>query len=155
MELVTLHKMVIHGVTTRTTNADETVAESQKIAPLWQRFMGLYGEQIINKQPAYGVYYGYESNMDGAYSVMVGFMADGENGGLIGDGLESITLAPGNYLHFHAQGEMPQSVVGLWQEIWQYFAAPSCPYTRQYLTDFECYPSGDSVDIYIGVHTAI
>lgn len=154
MKIVTRQSQSVLGMSIRTTNAAETDSHTQKIAPMWQQFMGRYGEQFTNKQKVYGVYYDYESDMDGHYSVMAA-VEEGELSAPANHELSMLTLASGNYLCFSAEGEMPQAVFSLWQTIWRYFADKECPYQRQYLTDFECYTSGTSVDIYIGVHVDV
>lgn len=155
MKIVTRQQQVVTGMSVRTTNAAEMDSRTQKIAPMWQQFMGQYGEQIANKLMVYGVYYDYESDMDGQYSVMAA-VEEGELTIPVGcEPLATQVLASGNYLCFSAEGEMPQVVFSLWQTIWDYFSSPECPYQRQYLTDFECYTSDSTVDIYIGVHVEV
>ena len=153
MKTINLAPKALVGMSVRTNNGAESEASTQKIAPLWQTFMGQYGEQIFGKLPVYGVYYDYASDMDGDYSVMTAV----EAGRIEPEGgeLTELTLEGGNYLCFSAQGEMPQAVISLWQQIWAYFQRTDCPYRRQYLTDFECYSQTDSVDIYIGVHVEV
>ncbi|MCG9720931.1 GyrI-like domain-containing protein [Shewanella sp. Isolate7] len=153
MKTINLAPKALVGMSVRTNNGAESEASTQKIAPLWQTFMGQYGEQIFGKLPVYGVYYDYASDMDGDYSVMTAV----EAGAIEPEGgeLTELTLEGGNYLCFSAQGEMPQAVISLWQQIWAYFQRSDCPYRRQYLTDFECYSQADSVDIYIGVHVEV
>ncbi|QYJ96469.1 GyrI-like domain-containing protein [Shewanella alkalitolerans] len=152
MKTINLAPKSLVGMSVRTNNGAESEAATQKIAPLWQAFMGQYGEQIFGKLPVYGVYYDYASDMDGDYSLMTAVEV-----GTIehDDKLTPLTLEGGNYLCFSATGEMPQAVISLWQQIWAYFQRPDCPYRRQYLTDFECYAQPDSVDIFIGVHVEV
>ncbi|HFG1933513.1 TPA: AraC family transcriptional regulator, partial [Vibrio cholerae] len=50
-----------------------------------------------------------------------------------------------------ATGEMPQVVIDLWNEVWNYFASEHCPHERAYTTDFEYYKSANSVEISIAV----
>ncbi|GIU46897.1 GyrI-like domain-containing protein [Shewanella algidipiscicola] len=151
MKTVNLPQKSVIGKSVRTNNRAESESVSAKIGPLWQDFMGQYGEQILAKMPVYGVYYDYASDMNGDFSLMTAV----DVGTISGEGLLPLTLEAGNYLCFSAQGEMPRSVIELWQTIWAYFGKDNCPYRRQYLTDFECYSTADSVDIYIGVHVEV
>lgn len=154
MKTVTRAAQQVSGLSIRTTNAAEADSQTQKIAPMWQAFMAQYGEHL-GHQPLYGVYYDYQSDMNGEFSVMAAVANEALPTSLTNTALTKVTLAAGNYLCFSAKGEMPHTVFKLWQQIWAYFAAATCPYQRQYLTDFECYTSGESVDIYIGVHVEV
>ena len=155
MKIVTRQQQVVTGISVRTSNAAEIDTDTQKIAPMWQRFMELYGDQVANNQRVYGVYYDYESDMDGQYSVMAAVEKGRLTTPISAEPFSTQVLASGNYLCFSAEGEMPQAVVSLWNTIWAYFAKEDCPYQRQYVTDFECYTSGSNVDIYIGVHVEV
>lgn len=110
MKTINLAPKSLVGMSVRTNNGAESEAATQKIAPLWQAFMGQYGEQIFGKLPVYGVYYDYASDMDGDYSLMTAVEA-----GTIehDDKLTPLTLEGGNYLCFSATGEMPQAVISL------------------------------------------
>ena len=154
MKTVNLTPMSLVGMSVRTNNGNESEAATQKIAPLWQAFMKEYGEQILGMLPVYGVYYDYASDMDGDYSLMTAVEAGAIEAGEEGT-LTPLTIEGGNYLCFSATGEMPQAVISLWQQVWDYFSRPDCPYRRQYLTDFECYGEVGKVDIYIGVHVDV
>ncbi|WP_394200453.1 GyrI-like domain-containing protein [Shewanella waksmanii] len=147
MELVDLDSQSIIGEVVRTDNEHESQPEQQKIAPLWQRFMAKYAKGTLKGKPVYGVYFDYESNQHGAYSVLAG-AALGESES---EGLTKLTTANGSYLKFSAQGAMPETVVSLWQHIWQRFDDENCQYQRAFVTDFECYTAVDKVDIYIGI----
>jgi predicted transcriptional regulator YdeE len=92
----------------------------------------------------YGVYYDYQSDMDGEFSVLAGSQAPQA-------GCSDVSLFAGDYLKFSARGEMPQSVIALWTEVWRYFTSPECQYQRCYLTDYEVYSGGDNIEIYIGI----
>ena len=143
--VVTQDEIVLCGMAVRTSNFVEQDAETQKIAPLWQRFMGCPEAQNNTRLPIYGCYFDYESDQHGDYTVMLGLpLSDSAN-------LTKLTLRTGNYLKFSAEGEMPAVVIDLWGEVWRYFADKNCQYTRIFGTDYERYTSTEGVDIYIGI----
>ncbi|MDG5900043.1 GyrI-like domain-containing protein [Shewanella xiamenensis] len=148
MELVYLAAQPMLGLSTRTNNSAELAGECGKIAALWQAFFESSQLTSMLDSPMYGVYYDYESDMTGDYSVLVGKSVESvsETGPFT-----ALQLREGNYLKFSAQGEMPHCVVELWGQIWRYFSAPNCPHQRDYQTDFEVYLSADKVEIYIGI----
>jgi len=148
MELVFMAAQPMLGLCTRTNNRSEMAGDSGKIASLWQAFFESSQLTSMLDSPMYGVYYDYESDMTGDYSVLVGKCVNSANetGPFV-----PMQLSEGNYLKFAAQGEMPQCVINLWGEVWGYFSAPDCPHQRCYQTDFEVYRSADKVEIYIGV----
>jgi len=63
----------------------------------------------------------------------------------------SISLNEGKYLCFTAKGELPQTVIETWGEVWAYFADENYKDVRVYKTDFEKYISKDKAEIYIGI----
>ncbi len=148
MELVYLAAQPMLGLGTRTNNSAELAGEGGKIAALWQAFFESSQLTSMLDSPMYGVYYDYESDMTGDYSVLVGKSVESvsETGPFT-----ALQLREGNYLKFSAQGEMPHCVVGLWGQIWRYFTEPDCSHQRCYQTDFEVYLSADKVEIYIGI----
>jgi predicted transcriptional regulator YdeE len=149
MEPVRRHHGAFHvaGLTARTTNREENDPATARIGGLWNRF---FGEETYRWMPhrtsdarIFGVYSGYESNVDGAFDLTVGVAVSHAAG-------EAATIEAGDYLVFAGQGEMPQMVIDTWQRIWQYFEAhPTI--TRRYRSDFEAYDGPDKVAIHIGV----
>jgi len=142
------------GLQTRTQNADEFNPEKAKIMPLWMKF---YGSSLIshldqNDPCIYGVYSNYESDHNGLYSLTVGVntkcFSDPDSK------FHQVTIQPGSYLIFEAQGKQPESIIATWQEIWTYFASPTNP-RWTYTTAFEKYISEDKVEIYIAVENNI
>lgn len=151
MQLVSLQETPLLGLTTRTTNHAETSPQSAKIGQLWQAFFESAQLSTMLNSPMYGVYYDYESNMVGEYSVLVGKAIDTPpDVGKLGK-FTALTLSAGRYLKFSAEGDMPRCVIDLWREIWDFFALENCQYQRRYHTDFEVYISAVAVEIYIGV----
>lgn len=138
----------LSGMTVRTQNSDEMKSETAKIAPLWQQFYQDFGAKLNQQTNVYGVYSNYESDHNSFYDISAAL-----NGLPKEDlaGTETISIASGNYLVFSATGEMPQVVMGLWQEIWQYFEKGDATYQRAYTTDFEHYKSANEIEIYIAI----
>ena len=147
MQKVQVKNKTIIGLKARTKNEDEMNPNTQKIAPLWQNFfeniMPTLGE---TPPPLYGVYSHYESDAHRAFDVLVG--AETVE---MSQSREVVVLEEGNYLCFKAKGELPQSVIETWGEIWAYFSDEDCKDVRLYKTDFEKYISQDEAEIYIGV----
>ena len=139
------------GLTVRTSNRGEQDAKTQQIGPLWQQFMSRADVQSNMSSPIYGSYYDYESDHNGEFSVLAGWVAGLTKVAADDAALTGLTLAAGKYLRFSAIGEMPAVVIRLWGQVWHYFSDDNCQFERSYSTDYECYTSNDGVDIYIGV----
>lgn len=140
------HNML--GLSVCTNNQLEASTAHAKIAPLWQRFFETSQHSEMLNSPMYGAYFDYVSDMDGDYSVMVGKVVPTK---VSQTHFDALTLEAGCYRKFAAHGPMPQCVIDLWTQIWQYFSAADCTEKRRYLTDFEVYLSATEVEIYIGV----
>lgn len=143
-ERVTQVEVELVGLITRTSNLAEQHVSTQKIGPLWQRYFTEKMSTQCDDQPMYGVYYDYQSDMEGEFSVLAGTIATQ-------DQTCDLKLIASDYLKFSAQGEMPQCVINLWAEVWRYFTSNKCEYQRCYLTDYEVYLDSNHVDIYIGI----
>ena len=147
MKFATLNGFKLAGYSARTTNQHEMQPSTAKIGDLWARFYSQQGHNITESTNVYGVYTDYESDVNGQYTV---FSAADT---LIDDKtLCTVNVASGSYLQFSAQGELPDAVIKLWQDIWQYFANDNCQYKRSYTTDFEHYTGATSVDIFIAIN---
>ena len=144
--------ILITGISTRTKNENEQSEKTGLIPGLWQRFFQQQLNEKISHQvaqsPVYGVYHAYESDLCGEYTVTAGMAVTNENN----SAYDSVTIAAGNYLVFRMQGDMPQSVIGAWQWVWDYFSS-NTQVTRSYTTDFERYDGPDSVSLYIAIAT--
>ncbi len=141
--------MHLAGISTRTTNADEFLPATAKIAPLWGRFFSERVAQAVAdytpQSALYGVYSGYATDAMGPFDVSAAVLATE-----VPEGLKAVTLPAGPYLVFEAQGPMPATVVALWAQVWQYFQhQPVHP--RRYASDFEEYTGEGRIAIYIGV----
>ncbi|MDP4537787.1 GyrI-like domain-containing protein [Alkalimonas collagenimarina] len=148
MELVKVVAKEIQGLSIRTNNADEMKPATAKIGLLWQEFHDEFAAILSDDATVYGVYFDYESDASGDFSVVAGsdMFKDWE-----GVSLQPVHIEAGTYLMFSAQGALPEVVIDVWQQIWAYFSAEDCPHRRMYRTDFERYPGPDKVQVYIGV----
>lgn len=144
---VELQSVKVKGLQVCTNNADEMHSDTQKIAPLWERFYRKVLPTLKEGATVYGVYYNYESDANGAFDVTVG--ADVLE---VTEEMKEVTLEEGRYLVFPVKGELPQAIIDTWQQVGAYFEDPSIDERRAYETDFEKYISEDEVEIVIGVH---
>ncbi|ABN61077.1 transcription activator, effector binding [Shewanella baltica OS155] len=148
MDVVYIDARPLLGLSTRTNNRAEMSADSAKIGSLWQAFFESSQLTAMLNSPMYGVYYDYESDMNGEFAVLVGKAIDAP---VEANHFTSLELEAGKYLKFTGQGDMPQCVIDLWGQVWGYFSANDCPHQRRYQTDFEVYLSATEVEIYIGI----
>src|SRR5688572_28395147 len=120
-ELTIQVPVVVAGVSVRTTNGEETDLARARIPALWARFFAV-GHSARGQGPIYSVYSDYESDVNGAYTVLVGKEAGEADGG---EG--AVAIPAGSYLVFTSRGEMPEAVQRGWGEVWRYFSAPGTP----------------------------
>lgn len=139
------------GINVRTTNANEMQSETAKIAGLWDTFWRIAAPKMSAQGAVYGVYTHYESDHTGAFDVIA--CADFLTPQDIPKEIPAVqtVLPAGKYLVFAATGEMPQTVINLWGEIWHYFSDNNCPHQRAYTTDFEHYKGAHDVEIHIAI----
>ncbi len=147
MELRQVLEKTIHGIAIRTNNTLEMSANG-KIPGLWQSFDDTIPVDYKNGERVYGVYYNYESDHNGMFTVLAGF--DGQSYPLDLN-IEQITIANGDYLVFSHKGDMPQIAIDAWTEVWQYFADVNSQHQRRFTTDFEFYPNGNEIEVHIAV----
>lgn len=147
MKLTHVKEKTIFGLSARTNNQNEMNPIGGKIAPLVNRFDELVQVNYRAGARVYSIYYDYESDASGDYSILVG--ADSVESSVVE--LQEVTIQEGNYLVFSAQGQVPHIVIETWVKIWSYFASEDCAHTRAYLTDFEFYKSQHEIEIHIGV----
>ncbi|NMP31990.1 AraC family transcriptional regulator [Thalassotalea sp. M1531] len=147
MELKTISAKTINGIVERTHNALE-MSPNGKIPGLWQKFDELVPVDYQHGERVYGVYYDYESDHTGEFNVLAGF--DGANLPT-NVSLTKIDIPSGKYLVFSQQGEMPQIAIDAWTEVWQYFTTGEAKHQRLHTIDFEYYPNGNSIEVYIAV----
>jgi len=147
MKILQLDERQIQGISIRTTNADEMNPKSARIAGLYQRFDEEVRVDYRAGERVYGVYFDYESDATGEFSVLAG-SEQALSGSLE---LEQIRIPAGRYMVFAASGEMPQVVIDTWSRIWEYYASDDVPYKRAYSVDFEYYKSPNEIEIYIAI----
>jgi len=148
MKIVNLEKKEITGISTRTSNSKEMNPQTAKIGALHQKFDATSTVNYKDGARVYGVYYNYDSNHSGEYSVLAG--ADRVEKS-ISENLETVTLPAGSYMVFSAQGKVPEIVIETWAKVWSYFSQGDTKYKRSYATDFEYYKYQNEVEIYIAV----
>jgi predicted transcriptional regulator YdeE len=147
MNIVQVADKQIRGVSVRTKNADEMNPETSRIGQLYQRFDENVTVNYRDGARVYGVYFDYESDASGEFSVLAG--ADRVESSKVA--LETVTVPAGSYMVFEGKGQMPAVVLDTWAAIWNYFADPGGPYKRAYTVDFEHYKGPEQVDIYVAI----
>ncbi len=147
MKIVNREALAIKGLSIRTNNADEMNPDTAKIAALHQRFDKQVVVNYKEGARVYGVYFDYESDHTGDFSVLAG----ADNIESSSAKLETVTLPAGSYLLFAGKGQMPQAVIDTWARVWAYFSVDGCPHARAYSVDYEYYKGPDEVDICIAV----
>jgi predicted transcriptional regulator YdeE len=143
---------LVVGLRTRTTNRIEAVPETAKISPLWRKF---YADKVSDLIPLrvpgapeiVAVYYDYESDHRGQYSLIVGHKVSSLDN--VHQGMGGVVVRGGRYLRFPVEGPMPAALIQTWQAIWQFFEV-SHEYERAYSTDYEIHRPNDA-EIFIGV----
>ncbi|MBO9683529.1 MAG: AraC family transcriptional regulator [Flavisolibacter sp.] len=101
---------------------------------LWQEFeKGKYAERIPNKLTGevLAVYHQYEGDHTKPYSYFIGCKVASDTE--VPQGLETLTIAAGNYQTIDAKGKMPDCIINTWKKIWD----SNIP--RSYTMDFEVY----------------
>ena len=151
-EQISINSKIITGIATRTTNKHESNPETASIPGLWSRFyaenIGGQGSSGSTSDIVYGVYTDYESDHNGAYTLIIGKESNTE----LSDHevLVSKRLSAGEYLKFERRGKLLDAVIETWKEIWAYFEG-AAEYERVYTADFEEYTSEEGVCIYVAV----
>lgn len=148
MELRVVSEKIIHGLSIRTDNATEMDPNKGKISALWQGFDEAVPVDYKNGERVYGVYFDYESDHSGKFTVLAGFDVAKTPSNVR---LEKVTIPSTKYLVFTHKGEMPQIAIDAWTEVWHYFENESAEYQRVYSTDFEYYPNGNEIEVHIAV----
>ncbi|WP_334020269.1 GyrI-like domain-containing protein [Alteromonas sp. S015] len=141
----------IQGFSVVTNNHAEFSSQG-KIPALWQRFDNAIPVNYKGGERVYGVYFNYESDHTGDFSVLAGF-----DGSSVPESLaiERITIPSGKYLVFSKQGDMPQIAIDAWSDVWSYFVQEDtqrrAEYERAFTVDFEHYVNGNHIDVYIAI----
>lgn len=148
MEIVQLDEKMLEGISIRTTNANEINSETAKIGSLHQRFDKTVTVDYAKGYRVYGVYYNYESDASGEFSILSGTDQISNPTNI---NLERIKILKGKYMVFKGKGTVPKIVIDTWSKIWSYFNNIDSEYQRAYTTDFEFYKSLTEVEIYIAI----
>jgi len=107
MNLVEIEEeKLIRGFITRTNNVNEMDPHTSKIATLWQEFDNKVDVDYKAGNRVFGVYFNYESDTNGEFSVLAGTDQTNINSPTK---IESITIPKGRYMLFKATGDIPQS----------------------------------------------
>ncbi|GGP42561.1 transcriptional regulator [Shewanella algicola] len=148
MNIVNLDNMDVKGISIRTDNLSEMSPSTAKIGALWQQFYEQLAASLTQGSNVFGLYTHYESDHMGSFDVVA--CSDKLT---VGD-LASFQIQSGEYLVFKGTGEMPQAIIDLWGEVWEYFDNDTCQLTRAYTTDFEHYINENEVELFISVKHA-
>lgn len=148
MNIVRVDEKSIKGISVRTRANIEANPETSRIGSLYLKFDESVPVNYKKGARVYGVYYNYESDASGDFSVLAGSDQINES---IASTLEEVTIPGGSYMVFEAKGEIPQIVIDTWTSIRDYFSKDDSPYQRAYTTDFEFYKSRTEIEVYIAV----
>lgn len=146
MRVSKIDKLMLSGITTRTNNENELNEETSKIPDLWNQYV----EQNVdtktfnkaNNPSLYGIYSNYESDFNADYDYTIAVEVTKPK--------NAIVIENQRYLVFKKEGEVPEVVVDLWKEIWDYFEGTP-KYERAYLVDFEQYSKENEIEIFISI----
>lgn len=150
MNIAEVGEKAIYGIQIRTTNANEMNPETAKIVATWQKFDNEIFVDYAGGERVYGVYYNYESDVNGEYDLLAGREKES-------DALAKVIISAGKYLVFEAKAQASddnariQAVIETWQKVWEYFRDEGSEFKRAYNTDFEYYKSQSDIDIYISI----
>jgi len=143
MKVSYVKNLMLQGISTRTNNENEKNIETQKIAPLWEKYdeEHIFTKTLnkVSNTSFYGLYFNYESDVDGDYDAMVAVeVTKAKN--------NAIVIKDQKYLVFQKEGELPEVAFELWNEIWEYFENNN-DYKRAYGADFEKYSKENEIEI--------
>ncbi|PQO36942.1 hypothetical protein C5Y96_07205 [Blastopirellula marina] len=144
----------VAGISVRTTNRKEMNADTARLPKLYEKYETDNIDALIpnpvEPKKRIAVYADYESDQSGQFTMLLGREVSPE--AEIPDQLDKVRIHKGSYLHFIGEGEMPQTVLKTWKEIWHFFEEDTA-YTRSFEADFEIYDeaSPNRVDIFIAV----
>lgn len=153
-EVVTVDDFTVVGIAVRTSNDIEFNSGQSKIGKTWDRYIKSdipsQINNIIDENSDFGVYYWYESDKNGVYSVAVGKKVS--EAGELEKGLRAFKIQKGKYLHFKGEGDIPQATIDTWAQIWKFFEETK-EFERAYKNDFEVYnkETPNKVDIFIKI----
>jgi predicted transcriptional regulator YdeE len=138
-ELVQLEEKTVAGLKIRTSNHNPNMRRD--IGELWGKFLGGGVYQSIptkKSENTLGLYTNYESDVNGAYDMMVCCEVEATKG--IGENIHACTIPAGKYAKFIVRGDVQTAVGIFWEKLW------SMDLDRKYSCDFEEYQSGSDKD---------
>jgi predicted transcriptional regulator YdeE len=146
-DLEQLSSFKVIGISIETTN--ENQQSEQDIGLLWNRF---FSENVISKIPnklsdeVYSLYTDYESDYTGKYTAILGMKVSSLDS--IPDGMNGREFKTGTYKKFKAKTLEPESVVEVWQEVWE----KNQELDRKYTVDFEVHKQDSKTEVFIAVN---
>jgi predicted transcriptional regulator YdeE len=139
------------GIACRTANTSD--AAPIDIPRLWQRF---YAENILSQIPnsmtdhVIALYCDYEGDYSQPYTCVIGCRVSSIEE--VPEGMVAKTIPASTFAVYEAVGEFPQSVLNVWNEVWQ-----STTLKRTYAGDYEIYgkrffiDASKPVSIYVAI----
>lgn len=149
-QIVNLDEKSVAGLIIRTNNSAPDMTKA--IGGLWQNFFadGVY-QSILNKKNknSIGLYTNYESDVTGAYDMMV--CCEIINTTDLPIDINTQIIPAGKYAKFVVYGDVQQAVAQFWSKLWL------MDLDRKYSCDFEEYQSGSDmtnaeIHIYISLN---
>lgn len=147
------------GITTRTSNALEMQGNGA-IAQLWQKF---FSEQLLHKishksdNDLIALYYDFENDKNGEYTVLLGARVDTDNSlDIIPEGMVAVQIPAEKKAVFTSEkGSFPAIVVDVWQKIWT--LEDQSKLDRIYTFEYELYDerSTDPAHAQMEIHIAV
>lgn len=138
----------ISGLRVTATHGEESFPASARIPQVWSDFNHHIAPQLQLGASVYSVYTNFCGLDRDIFDFVVGALPVDLTQNRP---LDSVLIPGGKYLTFTRFGVMPDAANELWDYIANYFSYSDCPYSRAYLTDFECYHSDNSLTIHISV----
>ena len=144
MKIVTLPSFELTGLHIHTT-WEHNQAKSD-IAKLWKRF---YLEDIPEQldfsvdDTVYLLYTDYTEASKQGFSVWLGMQT--EEDAPLPSGFRRLGVHEATYYQFDAESELPEDMLALWDEV----HAQEAQLHRLYRCDIECYPDGESAQLYV------
>jgi len=142
----------VAGYEIRTSNAAEANPRTAQFPALWEKIERGELEALIPKRLAkskpFAVYYNYEDDHQGSYSLLVGYQVIGQDD--VPMGLSGLKVPAGRYLMFTAEGPEPVSLGQAWGHINHYFKHSGAP-PRAYTFDYEILENTQRVSIFVAV----
>lgn len=145
---VKLDSFPVAGISMRVDSNCEIA--TKQIGEMWQKFMsGGYDKKVKNivSPEIYAVYTDYDFSNGMDYKMLIGFKVSDVD---IEDELDSVNICSGDYNKYIAIGKIPESIIKVWEEVWDSKTA------RSHKTDFEVYGEkaknmeNAEVEIYVG-----